>query len=147
MAALHHRLTGELVDHRHVGRHVDAAVLLGRREAEHVVVLVDGASHSAERVVAVGQGVRQGELLQARGAGCLDDAYVSDVVAHHGIEADVHCFALSALRVVRAQYLVRNGLFACRLGSGQPVVAVGYVLAVEQINTVVDEFNHSAIVC
>ena len=31
-----------------VGRNVDTAILLGSREAEHVVVLVDGSAHSAE---------------------------------------------------------------------------------------------------
>ena len=31
-----------------VGRNVDTAILLGSREAEYVVVLIDSSAHSAE---------------------------------------------------------------------------------------------------
>ena len=147
VAALHHGLAGELVDDGHVGGHVDAAVFFRSREAEDVVVLVDGASHGAERVVAVGERVGQGEGFEARGAGRLDDAYVGDVVAHHGVEADAHLLALGAIDVVGAENLVGYGLFACLVGRGHAFSAFGKRLAVEQVNTVVDEFNHSAIVC
>ena len=45
------------VSYTHLGRDVDAAVLVGSGEGELVVVLIDGAADSAEAVVAVGQDV------------------------------------------------------------------------------------------
>ena len=65
-----------------------AAVLLGRRQAEHMVVLVDGAPHGAQGVVAVGEHIGQGERLHAGGPGGLDDAHIGDVVGGHGVKAD-----------------------------------------------------------
>ena len=65
-----------------------AAVALGRRQAEHVVILVDGASHGAQGVVAVGEHIGQRELLHPRGPGGLDDAHVGDVVGRHGVKPD-----------------------------------------------------------
>ena len=54
-----------------------------------MVVLVDGAAHGTQAVVAVGEGIGNGELLHAGGPGLLDDAHIGDVVGHHGIEADL----------------------------------------------------------
>src|SRR5699024_2060319 len=84
-AAAGHHLAVVAVDDGHVGRHIDAAVLVRRRQGELVVVLVDGAAHRAQRVVAVGQHVGHGELVHAGGAGGLDDAHVGDVVAGHRV--------------------------------------------------------------
>ena len=90
VAALRHLLTHILVDNGLVSRHVDATILLSSRQAEYVVVFVDGAANSAERVVAVCHGIGNGEFLQAAGAGCLDDTHIGDVVRCHGVEADAH---------------------------------------------------------
>ena len=76
------------VDDGLVGGDELAAVLLGGGQAEDVVVLVDGASHGAQGVVAVGEHIGQGKLLHAGGPGGLDDAHVGDVVGRHGVEAD-----------------------------------------------------------
>ena len=76
------------VDDGLVGGDKLAAVLFGGAQSEHVVVLVDGAPHSAQRVVAVGEHVGQGELLHPRGPGGLNDAHVGDVVGGHGVKAD-----------------------------------------------------------
>ena len=82
-------LAHERMDHRDMRGHEDAAVLLRGRKAEDVVVLVDGAAHGAQRVVAVGEHVGQGEFRHARCARGLDDADERDVVAGHRIEADL----------------------------------------------------------
>ena len=71
-----------------VGGHVDAAVFFGGGQAEHVVVLIDGAAHGAQAVVAVGQGVGHGETLEPGGPGLLDNAHVGDVVGDKGVKAD-----------------------------------------------------------
>ena len=89
LAAAGELLAHELVDDGHVGRDVDAAVLLGGGQAKEVVVVVDGAADRAQGVVAAGQGIGEGELLHAAGACRLHDADVGDVVAGHGVEADL----------------------------------------------------------
>ena len=40
--------TGKLVDDRLMRRHIDTAVALGARQAEHMIVLIDRAAHRAE---------------------------------------------------------------------------------------------------
>ena len=119
VTALHHGLAGELVDNGLVSGHVDTAVLLGSRETEHVVILVDGAADSAQRVVAVGHCVGQGELLETTGAGGLDNAHVGDVVRHHRVKADAHFLTLAAIYVVRAQDAVGDGVLTSLVRRGK----------------------------
>ena len=69
-----------LVDDCHVRGHKDTAVLFGSGQAKAVVVLVDGAAHSAQAVVAVGKHIRNGKLFQPGSTGGLDDAHKGDVI-------------------------------------------------------------------
>ncbi len=87
-------LPGVGVDNALVGGDIDAAVFPGGGEPEDMVVLVDGAPHGAEGVVAVGQGVGNGKFPHTGGSGLLDDAHVGDVVAGHGVEADPEFFGV-----------------------------------------------------
>ena len=93
-----------LVDNRHVRRHIDAAVLLRRRETEHVVVLVDGAAHRRQAVVAVGQHIGKWKSLHAGGLGRLDDAHKGDVMGCHRIKTQAQM-----LHVFRAVMGLQNG--------------------------------------
>ena len=102
-------LAHERMDHRNMRGNEDAAVLLRGRKAEDVVVLVDGAAHGAQRVVAVGEHVGQGEFRHARCARGLDDADERDVVAGHRVEADLQRTRI-ARGVVRLQNRVCNRL-------------------------------------
>ena len=109
----HLAATGEVLAHKGVDdgdvrRNEDAAVLLGRGKAKDVVVLVDGATHGAQRVMAVGEHVGQRELLHARGARRLDDADKGDVVARHGVEANLECLGISG-RIVCLEDRIRDG--------------------------------------
>ena len=54
-----------------------------------MIVLVYGAAHRAQGIVAVGKRVRQGKVLHPAGAGGLYDAYIGDVVGNQGVKADV----------------------------------------------------------
>ena len=127
-----------LVDDRHVGGHVDTAVLLGGGEAEHVVVLVDSAAHRAQGVVAAGEHIGHGELLHARGPGRLDDAHIGDVVGGQGVKADLQGGGVTAV-VVGLQNAVGDGGFLGLLGGGvlQAGVPLGlgsrHQLAVHQV--------------
>ena len=89
LAAAGEVLAHKGVDDRDVGRNEDTTVLFSSRKAEDVIVLVDGAAHGAQRVVAVGEHVGQRELLHARSARRLDNADEGDVMARHGVEADL----------------------------------------------------------
>ena len=60
-----------------------------------MVVLVDGAAHRTQRVVAVGQHIRQGELFHAGGARRLDDADVGDVVRDERVKADAQVLLIA----------------------------------------------------
>ena len=134
-------LTGILMDNRLVGRHIDAAVLLGRREAEHVVVLVDGTAHCAEGVVAVGHRVGQRESFQSAGASRLDDAHIGNVVGHHRIEADTKFFPFRPVHVVGAEDAIGNRVFPGLIG--RKVCGIGEGLAVQQVNTILNQFYHN----
>ena len=108
LAAAREVLTHKGVDNGDMRRNEDAPVLLGGREAKDVVVLVDGAAHGAQRIMAVGEHVRQRELLHARGARRLDDADKGDVVARHGVEANLECLGISG-RIVCLEDRIRDG--------------------------------------
>ena len=107
-----------------------------------MVVLIDCAAHGAQRVVAVGHGVRQRELCQAAGACCLDDADVCYVVRHHRVEADAHLLSLAAFNVVRAEDAVCNGVFATFVGI-DALVFVADFGSVKEIDSMINEFNHN----
>ena len=94
-AAAGHLLPGIGVDDGLVGGYVDAAVLLGGGETKLVVVLVDGAAHGAEAVVAVGQSVGDRECLHAGGPGLLDDAHIGDVVGNQRVKADLQLIGVA----------------------------------------------------
>ena len=66
-----------------------ASVLFRGGQAKDVVVLVDGATHGTQRVVAVGEHIGQRELLHSGGPGSLNDAHIGDVVGRHSVEADL----------------------------------------------------------
>ena len=87
-AATAHGLPGVAVDDALVGGHVDAAVFFRGGQAEHMVVLVDGAANGAKAVVAIGHGIGQGEAFHAAGPGALDDAHIGDIVGDQLIEPD-----------------------------------------------------------
>ena len=108
LAAAGEVLTHKGVDDGDVRRDENAAVFFGRGKAKDMVVLVDGAAHGAQRVVAVGEHVRQRELLHARGARRLDDADKGDVVARHGIEANLERLGISG-RIVCLEDRIRDG--------------------------------------
>ena len=116
-AAAGHHLPRILVDHRLIGGDVVSAVLHGGRQAEGVVVLVDGAAHGAETVVAVGENVRHRELPQAAGLGGLNDAHIGDVVGDETIEGQVK-LALPRPPVVTAEDLIGHGLIPAAAGGG-----------------------------
>ena len=144
-------LAHEGVDDGDVGWHEDAAVLARGRQAEDVVVLVDGPAHGAQGVVAVGEHVGQRELLHARGARRLDDAHEGDVVARHGVEADLEVRKVRR-GVVGLQDGVRDGARAARLDVERParLLGVGRGLGrghegrpVEQEHAGIEKFNRS----
>ena len=143
VAAGREGFAGILMDNRLVRRDIDTAVLLCGGEAEHVVVLIDGAAHRAQGVVAVGHGIRNREFLETAGARRLDDAHIRDVVGNHRIKTDTHFLALGAVDVVGTEDSVGDGVFAglvrrrqaCRVGNDR--------LPVQEIHTVRNQFYHN----
>ncbi len=60
-------LTHILVQNGSISGDKDATKFLGIIQTKHMVILVNRTAHTAEGVVAVGQDIRDGELLQTRG--------------------------------------------------------------------------------
>ena len=58
--------------------------------------------------MAIGEHVRQRELLHARGARRLDDADKGDVVARHGVEANLERLGIAG-RIVCLEDRIRDG--------------------------------------
>ena len=147
LAATGEVLTHKGVDDGDVRRDEDAAVLFGGRETEDVVVLVDSAAHGAQRVVAVGEHVRQRELLHARGARRLDDADEGDIVARHGIETNLKRLGVAG-RVVCLEDRIRDGAALGILGRLRNT-ALGSLgrrhnlAATAQVDAVLVQLNHT----
>ena len=148
----HLAATGKVLAHKGVDdgdvrRDEDAAVLLGRREAKDVVVLVDGAAHGAQRIMAVGEHVGQRELLHARGARRLDDADKGDVMARHGVEANLERLGV-AKRIVCLKDRIRDGAALGILGRLRNT-ALGSLgcrhnlAAAAQVDAVLVQLNHT----
>ena len=75
-----------LMNDRNVRRNIDSPVLFCRRQAKHMVILVDGAAYGAEGIVAVGQHIWNGKLFHAGGLCRLDNAYKCNIVRCHGVK-------------------------------------------------------------
>ena len=106
------------VDDALVGGDELTAVLLGGGQTEDVVVLIDGAAHGAQGVVAVGEHIGERELLHTGGPGSLDDANIGDVMGGHGVKLDgeaVH----GAAGVVGLQNGIGHGALLGFLRTGQ----------------------------
>ena len=147
LAAAGKVLTHKGMDDRDMGRNEDAAVLFGSREAKDVVVLVDGAAHGTQRVMAVGKHVRQRELLHARGARRLDDADKGDVVARHGVEANLERLGVAG-RVVCLKDRIRDGAALSILGRlrNTALGSLGHrhnLAAVTQVDAVLVQLDHT----
>ena len=83
-----------------------------------MVVLVDGAAHRAQGVVAVGEHIGQRKFCQSGGPGSLDDAHIRNVVGGHGVKPDgqtVH----GIQRVVGFEDAIGHGALPGFGGGGQ----------------------------
>ena len=131
-----------------VGGDVDAAVFFRGGEAEDVVVLVDGAAHGAQAVVAVGEHVGHGEFLHAGGARRLDNADIGDVVAGQAVKAHAQVLHVAALVMSLEDAVGHRALLAFFLRDAAAAQAgqlrrIGDNLrAVNQIDAAVIEFDH-----
>jgi hypothetical protein len=118
--------------HGHVGGDVYAAVFSGGGKAENMVVLVDGAAHGAEAVVAVGHGVGHGKRREARGLGGLDDAYICNIVGYEAVEFEPQHPAVPAAVVPHDP--IGHGLFPARgvrRRLDRPAARINYPAAVK----------------
>ena len=111
-SASRQRLAGIGVDDGLIGGHIDAAETAGGGQAEHVVILIDCPADRTQTVVAVCHGIGDGELMKSAGTGCLNDAYVRDVVRNQRVEFQVQLILIRARGVVRIEDLPGNGLAA-----------------------------------
>ena len=147
LAATGEVLTHKGVDDGDVGRDENAAVLLGSRKAEDVVVLVDGAAHGTQRVVAVGEHIGQRELLHARSARRLDDADKGDVVARHGVEANLERLGVAG-SIVCLKDRIRDGAALGILGRlrNTALGSLGHrhnLAATAQVDAVLVQLDHT----
>ena len=139
LAAPGQLLPGVGVDDALIGGYIDAAVLLGGGQAEHMVILVDGAAHGTQTVVAVGQGVGEGKFLHAGGSRLLDDAHIGDVVGHHGVKAHLQPLRIAAY-IVGLQDLPGHGVLP---GPGGGHGGCFRQLAVFQENALIKALDHT----
>ena len=140
-AALGQLLSCKRVDNRLIGGYVDAAVLLGGGQTEYVIVLIDGAAHGAQTVVAVGHGIGQRKLLHTGGTGGLDDTHVGDIVRHHSVELNFQIGFVSR-DVVGGKDAGGDGILSCRLGGH---IVGGTHFPVNQVDALVMQLYHFCI--
>ena len=100
LAACRQHLSGKLVNDCLMRRHIDSAIALCTGQPKHVVILVDGAAHCAEAVVAVRQYIRNWELLQSRCTCCLYDSYERNVVGSQLIKLDLQLVHIAGYIVI-----------------------------------------------
>ena len=95
---------------RNMRRNIDAPIFLSRRQAEHVVILIDGPSHRAQSIVAICQYIRNRERFHARSLGCLYNTHEGDVMGCHAVKPQLQMFHVAGC-VVGLQNGVGNGPF------------------------------------
>ena len=132
-AAAGHHFPVIAVDDSHIRRNVDAAVFVRRGQRKLVVILVDGAAHRAEAVVAVGHNIGQRKFLHAGGAGRLDDADIGNIMARHRVKFHPQLLHGAAC-VVGFQDAVGDGALAGLLGR-DPRRGLGLGYAVDKVYT------------
>ena len=149
-AASGHGLTHILMDYRDVGRNVDSAILFAGRQAEHVIVLIDGSSYRTQGIVAVGQHIGNRKLRHAGSPGCLDNSYKGNVMRSKGIESEPEIF-----HIVRGIMCLDDLISHCSL-SGLSLVPIPSckclyfccfflrydLCSVDQIHSAVIQLNH-----
>ena len=78
-----------------MGRHIHPAVFFRTGKAEHVIVLIDGASHRTERIMAVRQHIRHRKLLQPGCPSRLNDAYKCNIMGSQFIKLNFQLFHIA----------------------------------------------------
>ena len=92
--------------------YIDTTVLFRTGQTKHVVILVDGAAYGTQRVMAVGQYIGHGELLQS-GCSCgLNDAYKGNIMAGQLIETDLQLIHIAG-SIMFPQDTICHGVFRC----------------------------------
>ena len=137
LAAAAHHLPHKGVNDRLVGGNVYGAVFFCGGQAEHVVVLVDGAAHSAQAVVAVGEHIWQGQLFQAAGTGGHQNAHVCNIMRSQGVKTDFQMHVICAYIVICENCMGDGALPA----SGR-VASFGDKAVVRKEYAVFNQLNH-----
>ena len=106
-----------------------------------MIVLIDGTAHSAQTVVAVGHRIGQRKLLHAGGPCGLDNAYVRNIVRHHGVEFDFQ-IGLISRDVVRGKDAGGDGVLPSIRGGH---IVGGTHFPVYQVDALVMQFDHFCI--
>ena len=102
------------MDHGLMRRHIDPAVLFGAGQAEHVVILVDGAAYRTQRIMTVGQHIGHGKFLQSRRSGRLYDPHKGNIMAGKLIKSELQPVHISG-GIVPLQNSVADSLLLCLL--------------------------------
>ena len=95
LSASGHHLTHILVKNCPVWRNENTAILFRVSKAKDVVILIDGAAHRAEGVVAVGKHVGNRELFDSAGPGRLQNVDIVVIRRHQRVK-----FQLELLHIV-----------------------------------------------
>ena len=102
-----------------------------------MVVLVNGAAYRAQRIVAVGKGIRERELFQPRSLCRLHYSHVGYIVRGYLVELYFKLFGIAA-RVVSQQNFIRQAaVFA-----GFVLLPRAHELAARIFNSVFYKFYH-----
>ena len=89
LAAACEHFTGKLVDNGLMRRNIDTAVLLRTGQSKHVVIFIDRTADCTQRVMAVGQNIRDREFLQSGCSRSLDDSDKGNVVRSQLVKFDL----------------------------------------------------------
>ena len=109
LSAARQHFSGKLMDHRLMRGDIDSAVALRAGQAEHVIVLVDRAAHSARTVVAVGQHIGNRKFLQSAGPCRLNDPHKCNVMGSQLVKLNFQLFHISG-RVVSRKNPISHGI-------------------------------------
>ena len=77
-----------------------------------MVILVDGAAYGTQRVMAVGQHIGHGELLQSGCSRGLDNAYKGNIMAGKLVKTDLQLIHIAG-SIMLPQDTVCHGVFRC----------------------------------
>ena len=134
----------ELMNDCLMRRHIDTAVFFRTGQSKHVIIFVNSTAHCTERIMTVGQHIRNGESFQTGSSRRLDNTHKCDIVRCELIKLNLQFFHIIG-SIVLLQNTISNGiLFSFFTGYRKVSRCLFHkLISIHQKYALVMQFNHN----